>query len=235
MGSFGRIVATLCLLAATADAEPELLDRSVAGVDDQVVLWSELNLRAQLELQAQGRNPRFLVEAELAVERRRILDEMVDELVVVKKAQKDSLEVDPALVEEHLDVEFNRIKRSIGDAELVTMLERSGMTERQLKQRYRKQILHRLLFEQMVSELAYRQFITRRDVEAFRDSFAAEPPPKMSISQINLKVTPADSVLDRARAQLTTIQKELDGGRNFASVARCPPSSVLPSTSGPVR
>ena len=220
MGPFGRIVATLCLLAATADAEPELLDRIVAVVDDQVVLWSELNLRAQLELQAQGRNPRFLVEAELAVERRRILDEMVDELVVVKKAQKDSLEVDPALVEEHLDVEFNRIKRSIGDAELVTMLERSGMTERQLKQRYRKQILHRLLFEQMVSELAYRQFITRRDVEAFRDSFAAEPPPKMSISQINLKVTPADSVLDRARAQITTIQKELDGGRDFASVAR---------------
>ena len=104
MGPFGRIVATLCLLAATADAEPELLDRIVAVVDDQVVLWSELNLRAQLELQAQGRNPRFLVEAELAVERRRILDEMVDELVVVKKAQKDSLEVDPALVEEHLDV-----------------------------------------------------------------------------------------------------------------------------------
>ena len=220
MGPFGRIVATLCLLAATADAEPELLDRIVAVVDDQVVLWSELNLRAQLELQAQGRNPRFLVEAELAVERRRILDEMVDELVVVKKAQKDSLEVDPALVEEHLDVEFNRIKRSIGDAELVTMLERSGMTERQLKQRYRKQILHRLLFEQMVSELAYRQFITRRDVEAFRDSFAAEPPPMMSISQINLKVTPADSVLDRARAQITTIQKELDDGRDFASVAR---------------
>ena len=122
MGPFGRIVATLCLLAATADAEPELLDRIVAVVDDQVVLWSELNLRAQLELQAQGRNPRFLVEAELAVERRRILDEMVDELVVVKKAQKDSLVVDPALVEEHLDVEFNRIMRSIGDAELVLML-----------------------------------------------------------------------------------------------------------------
>jgi len=220
MGRLGRIVAILVLLAGRADAAPELLDRIVAVVDDQVVLWSELNLRTQLELQSQGRNPRFLVESELDVERRRILEEMVDELVVVKKAQKDSLEVDPALVEEHLDVEFNRIKRSIGDDELTEMLHRSGMTERQLKHRYRKQIHHRLLFEQMVSELAYRQFITRRDVDAFRDSFATKLPPKLSVSQINLKVTPADSVLERARAQITTIQSELDAGRDFAAVAR---------------
>lgn len=220
MGRLGRIVALLLLLAARADAAPELLDRIVAVVDDQVVLWSELNLRTQLELQSQGRNPRFLIESELDAERHRVLDEMVDELVVVKKAQKDSLEVDPALVEEHLDVEFSRIKREIGVDELTEMLQRSGMSERQLKQRYRKQIRHRLLFEQMVSELAYRQFITRRDVEAFRDSFATALPPKLSVSQINLKVTAADSVLERARAQITTIQSELDAGRDFAAVAR---------------
>jgi peptidyl-prolyl cis-trans isomerase SurA len=214
------ILVALCLLAGRAGAEPELLDRIVGVVDDQVVLWSELNLRTQLDLQAQGRNPMFLPEAELVAENQRVLTGMIDELIVVKKAQKDSLEVDPTLVEEHLDVEFGRIKRSIGDVELVEMLERSGMTERQLKQRYRKQIRHRLLYEQMVSELSYRQFITRRDVESFRDSFATALPPKLSVSQINLKVTPADSVLERAREQITTIQNELGAGRDFAEVAR---------------
>lgn len=214
------ILVALCLLAGRAGAEPELLDRIVGVVDDQVVLWSELNLRTQLDLQAQGRNPMFLPETELVAENQRVLTGMIDELIVVKKAQKDSLEVDPTLVEEHLDVEFGRIKRSIGDVELVEMLERSGMTERQLKQRYRKQIRHRLLYEQMVSELSYRQFITRRDVESFRDSFATALPPKVSVSQINLKVTPADSVLERAREQITTIQNELGAGRDFAEVAR---------------
>ena len=214
------ILVALCLLAGRAGAEPELLDRIVGVVDDQVVLWSELNLRTQLDLQAQGRNPMFLPETELVAENQRVLTGMIDELIVVKKAQKDSLEVDPTLVEEHLDVEFGRIKRSIGDVELVEMLERSGMTERQLKQRYRKQIRHRLLYEQMVSELSYRQFITRRDVESFRDSFATALPPKLSVSQINLKVTPADSVLERAREQITTIQNELGAGRDFAEVAR---------------
>lgn len=209
-----------CGLAARVSAAPELLDRIVAIVDDQVVLWSELNLRTQLDLQSQGRNPMFLSEAELTDARRRVLDEMVDELVVVKKAEKDSLQVDANLLQEHLDAEFGRIKSSIGERELTAMLERSGMTERQLKQRYRKQIRHRLLFEQMVSELAYRQFINRRDVEAFRDSFAVTLPPKVSISQINLKVTPDESVLARARDQVDKIQQELNAGRDFAVVAR---------------
>lgn len=219
-----RFAALVCLLtaawAARVDAAPELLDRIVAVVDDQVVLWSELNLRTQLELQSQGRNPMFLSEPELQDARRLVLDEMVDELVVVKKAEKDSLEVDANLLQEHLDAEFGRIKSNIGERELAAMLERSGMSERQLKQRYRKQIRHRLLFEQMVSELAYRQFITRRDVEAFRDSFTVGLPPKLSISQINLKVSPADSVLDRARQQIVTIQQALGEDEDFAVVAR---------------
>lgn len=217
-----RISVAICLLCTRVDAVPELLDRIVAVVDDQIVLLSELNLRLQMELQAQGRNPMFLSESEAASENARILNEMVDELVVVKKAEKDSIQADASLVEEHLDVEFNNIKRRIGETELANMLERSGMTERQLKHRYRKQIRHRLLFEQMVSEMAYRQFITRRDVEAFRDSFATRLPPKVSVSQINLKVTPADSVLERARAQIAVIEQALDADTDgdFTAIAR---------------
>ena len=41
-----------------------------------------------------------------------------------------------------------------------------------------------------------------------------------SISQINLKIAPADSVVDRARAQIAVIESELDAGRPFAEVAR---------------
>ena len=224
---FARILVLSCVLtvgvvaAARVDAEPELLDRIVAVVDDQVVLWSELNLRTQLDLQAQGRNPMFLAESELMEERRRVLVEMVDELVVVKKAEKDSLEVDGELLQEHLDAEFGRIKENIGDTELALMLERSGMSERQLKQRYRTQIRHRLLFEQMVNELAYR---AEKDVEdmlqSFRDSFATSMPPKLSISQINVKVAPDASVLARAREQIATIRQEFDKGQDFAAVAR---------------
>jgi peptidyl-prolyl cis-trans isomerase SurA len=203
-----------------AEAQPELLDRIVAVVDDQVVLWSELEVRTHLGLQQQGRNPLFLPEQELAGERRRVLDGMVDELVVIKKAQRDSIEVDPERVEEYLDAEFGRMRSSMAPGELEQLLERSGMTERQLKARERKRIRHQLLYEQMISTQAYRQFITRRDVDLFREAHRDSLPPKLSVSQINLKVAPADSVVERARGQIERIQQQLDSGEAFAAVAR---------------
>ncbi len=208
------------LLPSPAPAEPELLERIVAVVDDQVVLWSELELRTLLELQQQGRNPAFLDPVEVAGERRRVLEEMVDELVVVKKAQKDSIEVDPLQVEEYLNSEIGRMRASMAPGEMEQLLENSGMTERQLKARERKRIRHRLLYDQMVSQLAYQQYITRRDVEAFREAWLDSLPPKISVSQVNLKVTPAEEVRSAARERIDRIRQRLDSGEEFAAVAR---------------
>lgn len=217
---FGSLLPLLLLVAGEALCEPHLLDRIVAVVDDQVVLWSDLELRTLLELQQDGRNPAFLTDGEVTVERQRVLGDMVDELIVVKKAQKDSIEIDASRVEELLGDEFARLKGAMEPGELEQMLERSGMTERQLKFRQRKKIRHQLLYEQMVSQLAYRQFITRRDVDAFREAHFGTLPPKVSISQIQLLVSPADSILARARSQVERIQERLDAGEDFADVAR---------------
>ena len=217
---FLGLLAGCALFPSRGPAEPELLDRIVAVVDDQVVLWSELELRTLLQLQQQGRNPAFLELEDVAEERRRVLEDMVAELVVVKKAQKDSIEVDPVQVEEYLNAEFGRMRASMGPGELEQLLENSGMTERQLKARERKRIRNRLLYDQMVSQLAYQQYLTRRDVEAFREAWLDSPPPKVSVSQINLKIVPADSVRLRARERIDRIQERLDSGEEFAEVAR---------------
>ena len=222
-GRFRRLLPLLAccaLLPSRAPAAPELLERIVAVVDDQVVLWSELEMRTLMEFARMGRNPAFLDPAEVAGERRRILEEMVDELVVVKKAQKDSIEVDPAQVEEYLSSEFGRMRDAMAPGELEMLLENTGMTERQLKARERKKIRHRFLYDQMISQLAYQQYITRRDVEAFRDDHLDSLPPRFSVSQINLKVTPADSVRLRARERIDRIRQRLDSGEEFAAVAR---------------
>ena len=125
-----------------AEAVPELLDRIVAVVDDQVILWSELNLRLSLELQQQGLT--YLGPDEIGRRRERTLNEMIDEQVVVLKARKDSLEIDYSRVDELLNAELGRIKDSIDPAEFENMLERTGISERQLKTRYRKQIRNRI-------------------------------------------------------------------------------------------
>lgn len=201
-----------------AEAVPELLDRIVAVVDDQVILWSELNLRLSLELQQQGLT--YLGPDEVARRRERTLNEMMDEQVVVLKARKDSLEIDYSRVDELLNAELGRIKDSIDPPEFEDMLERTGISERQLKTRYRKQIQNRMLYEQMLGQLAYRTFITRGDVELFRNAHADTLPSKISISQINIKVSPSQEVLTRSMGKISRIEEELEAGGEFAELAR---------------
>ena len=201
-----------------ADAFPELLDRIVAVVDDQVILWSELNLRLSLELQQQGAT--YLGPEEIARRRERTLNEMIDEQVVVLKARKDSLEIDYSRVDELLNAELGRIKDSIDPAEFEDMLERTGISERQLKTRYRKQIRNRMLYEQMLGQLAYRTFITRADVEQFRNAHADTLPFRISISQINIKVSPSQEVLAASMARISRIEEEIDAGSDFSDLAR---------------
>ena len=201
-----------------ADAYPELLDRIVAVVDDQVILWSELNLRLSLELQQQGLT--YLAPEEIDRRRERTLNEMIDEQVVVLKARKDSLEIDYSRVDELLNAELGRIKDSIDPAEFEDMLERTGISERQLKTRYRKQIQNRMLYEQMLGQLAYRTFITRGDVEQFRKAHTDSLPSKISISQINIEVSPSQEVLTASMARIARIEEEIQAGGDFAELAR---------------
>lgn len=215
----------LCLMLSylawptASAAQPQLLDRIVAVIDEEVILWSELSLRVRLELQQEGRGL-YMTPQELDQRMERTLEEMVNENVLVLKAQADSIEVDPAQVEEVLGSQLEQIKTSMDPTEYTALLERSGLTERQLKSRYRKQIRHRLLHEQITAQIAYRQFINRRDIVAFREQYADRLPSEVSISQISIKVKPAGDVVDAARGQIEEIQAALERGDEFASVAR---------------
>ena len=99
---------------------PELLDRIVAVVDDEVILWSELNFRVLEEMQLAGSYPTMA-----DIERRRVqtLDAMIDEQVLVSKAKHDSVEIDNTEVEELLNEQLGQIKNSLTPGELEEMLE----------------------------------------------------------------------------------------------------------------
>ena len=198
---------------------PALLDRIVAQVDESVILWSELNLRVLTELE-QVSDPRLVSPERIAELRERALSAMVDDEILVLKARKDSIEIDISEVEDVLKTEMERIRSRLGEGEFDAMLERTGLTQRQLKSRYRKQIHHRMLHDRYVSTLAYRSFISRRDVDAFREAHADSLPSRISLSQINIKVTPREEVLEAGMDRIGKIQRMIEAGEDFADVAR---------------
>lgn len=196
---------------------PELLDRIVAVVDDEVILWSELNFRVLEEMRLAGGYPSL---AEVESRRVLTLDTMIDEQVLVSKAKHDSVAIDNTEVEELLSDQLGHVKTSMAPGELEDMLERSGMSERQLKAKYRKQIRHQLLHRQMVRILASRQFVNRRDVNDYRQAHLDSLPAQVSLSQIFLKIEAGEDVLTEAQERLEEARKRLDRGDDFADVAR---------------
>jgi len=218
----GTLIAVFALTLASPPSAvraqpPELLDRIVAVVDDEVILWSELNMRVLMEMQQAGGYPTL---AEIERRRGLTLDEMIDEQVLISKAKRDSIEIDNTEVEELLSDQLDHLKDSMTEGELEEMLERSGMSERQLKAKYRKQIRHQLLHHQMVRILASRQFVTRRDVDEYREAHRDSLPDQVSLSQIFLKIEAGEGVLTGAQERLEQARQQLDAGADFADVAR---------------
>ena len=212
-------VVLMQLTAAAAADTPELLDRVVATVDGEAILWSELNLRLEIELRQQRRGL-YIAPEEVSQRRRSTLQSMIDEHILVSKARRDSVQVEPSRVDEVFNAEFNRIESSMEPKEFADMLKRSGLSERVLKNTIRKRVRRQLLSQQFISELAYRQFITRKDVEAYRQAHRDTLPAKVSLSQIHLRVRPEAETLSRARDKIDAIRARLDGGDAFAEVAR---------------
>jgi peptidyl-prolyl cis-trans isomerase SurA len=200
-------------------AAPELLDRIVAVVDNQVILWSEVNFRVLLELQERGYRQQPGAE-ELARLRQQALGQMIDENVLVLKAQKDSLQVDESQVESILNQRLQEIKSGMAAAEFNSMLERAGLSERQLKTRYRKDIRQNLLADQLRSLLVMRLYVGRKDVEAYRQTYGDSLPPRLSLSKISIKVKPAPEVLSGALAKIGEVRQKLQAGEAFADLAR---------------
>lgn len=212
------VVALLCSAPSSARAA-ELIDRIVASVDNYVILWSELNYRLRFEMEARNLtvySPPDSIEAL----RLRVLEDMVDEQVLILKAQKDSVQVDPTEIEEMLGQQFRMARSNMSDSEFGDMLERVGLTERQLKQRYRKEIRHRLLYRQMRSIVSFRQHITHREVEAFRQTLGDTLPLQISLSHIRAKIRPSDDVLAERRVRAEEIEIRLQDGEDFADLAR---------------
>ena len=218
-GTAALMMIVMRLTEASAADAPELLDRVVATVDGEAILWSELNLRLEIELRQQGLGL-YLTPEEVTRRRRNTLESMIDEHILVSKARRDSVQVEASRVDEAFNDEMSRIKSSVEQKEFADMLERSGLSERVLKNTIRKRVRRQLLSQQFISELAFRQFITRKDVEAFRQAHQDTLPARISLSQIHLRVRPEAETLNRARDKIGDIRARLDGGDAFAEVAR---------------
>ena len=208
-----RAALLVLLLAATGGAV-QLADRIVAVVDDDIILWSELQKEVYFQLMQRGISPEGN-EGLIEEMQQEILTAMVDNRVLVSRAREDSIEVDEQEIEEMLREQVASIRGGMSDGAYQEELERQGLSEKDLRDKLRKQIRRLLLQQDVMMRLSQGTTVSYRDVERFREAYADSLPASISISHI--MVRPGR---DRAREKAEELRRRLSAGADFMELAK---------------
>lgn len=217
-------IAIALVIPVVGGAAEEVVDRIVAVVERGVILQSEVDEYAQLQMLQSGRDIESLGSDEKERLRCSIVQDMIDERVLVAKAREDSIEVEPQQVEESLRSQMEEIKaRFPSEQAYREQLRREGTTERELRNRLRTQMERYLLREKLMQQLGQKVTVTFGDVQRFydahRDSLPVIPA-TVTFSHITRIARPGDSSLAVARERIRESRQRLDAGEDFADVAR---------------
>lgn len=219
------ILAIATLPVRAQEPEPELVDRIVAVVGDSVILASELDEQIE-RLRATGQpvpmDPQGLDEM-----KREQLEVMVNELVMIQAAERDSIAVPAADVQSQVDATVReQVSRFGTQAAFEEALSQEGLTLEQYRaivaqstrragiQQQFMATLQRDRTPPPVSDAEVRDFFEERRAELGRR------PATIEFQQVVVTPEPSDSAMARARAEAEAILEELVQGEDFATLAR---------------
>lgn len=224
-------VATICWAAATnepakpvarsssgAPAASTNADEIVARVNSDVILRRDLDMvtrNVRLDLARRGQS---LSAAETAQLERRVLEDMVDRLLLLQEAKAHA----PADLDSRLANALGGMeKRAGGAAALQAMLDEAGISAIS----YTNQMRDNLLIEGRLNELFQREIkISPEQAREFYDKNPEQfrQPEVVRASHILILVPPnaPEAVKAEKRAQIDVIRTRLEMGEKFADVAR---------------
>jgi peptidyl-prolyl cis-trans isomerase SurA len=216
---FAFVAAGLPSLAA----EPVLVDRVVAIVDEEAILLSDLNRAVDLyQLDRQYQElPEEPVTPEL---REETLQSLIESKLVIAAAKQADLTVEEDEITRRVDERIDELVKQYGSREaLAREMTRSGLTTDDFRDRYGNQ-----LREQQYLRLVIGRFIRPKvevlsnEVEEYYlghlDEMPAQPD-SVTLADILIRVQPAADARLEAQRKITLAQDALRAGEDFADVA----------------
>jgi len=210
-----------CTLAFAGQTIP--LDRVVAVVGDDIILESELNEALMGFLQNAGRA--IPTGDEFKAMQMKVLESMINDKLLVKEAEVESLTVTD---EEVFTARDQRIEALVGQVGSREALERElmdgyGLTVTKLKKNLYRQIKEQMLSGRLTQQLRDKNIPTRKEIEEFyteyRDSLPLEKE-SIHLAHIMRKIEPSDSVVRAAEQRIRRIEDELASGKPFEELAK---------------
>lgn len=226
------LIAALLALAASALPGPapaqtssEMVDRVVAVVGDSVVLESDVLIEVE-RLRASGQSIPASGPALDALKRQQ-LEAMVNELVLIHAAERDSVKVFDDEIDAQVDQTLSQMEGRVGGRQaLIQALEQEGMTlesyratlaqgvrRNAIRQRYMA-TLQRDRRPPPVTDQEIREFF-----EARRNEIGTRPA-TIEFRQVVLAPEPADSAREAALQEAEEVLAQLRDGDDFEVLAR---------------
>ena len=169
-------------------------------------------------LEQAARERRQVPDAMLAKVKEDILDNLIDREVLYQKSQKEGIKIGAQAVTDQL---ATIKKRFPSDAEFKKALDQMKLSESDIKSQIEKDMAIRELIDKQVAQ---KVVITDAQTKSYYDENPNmfEQPEQVKASHILIKVETDASETDKAKAriEIVKIQKKLQNGEDFATLAK---------------
>ena len=212
-----------CGRPGTPAVAEELLDAPIAFVADRVILQSEWE--AQVTLMAMQTKRSVSDPAVRDSVAPAILEQMINDELILIEAERDTLlKVSPEEINQALEEHIQNLKGQFAtEEEFLSELSREGLTERELRIRYRRDVRNQLLKQRLIQRKLGEVSISNGEVREFfatyRDSLPIQPQ-GIKLAHILMPVEASDATVDSARAAIARILGEIQAGLDFEEAAR---------------
>ena len=224
MTGVGRLIIFLIgllLLSISFSAAQQILDRIVAVVGDEIISDSELELQLTLYVNQMGIE--VTSEAQKNQLKAEMLEQMVNDRVLLRRQQKDTtIEVTSREVEESVKEQLDRVKSEFTEEEFKAQLKAEGLTESELKKRYREQTKEKMMTDRLIGIKLSKVSVSTREVKDFYETYKdsiPDQPEAVKLSHILLEIGPSSETLDSLRSRAEGIRDMAAGGEDFARLA----------------
>ncbi len=215
----------LPMAAAAQDPQPDMVDRVVAVVGDSAILASQVE--EQIERRRAFGEPVPTDPEALAQLRRQELESLVNELVMIQAAQRDSIAVAPSDVEAQVAATLSEQERRFGGrTAFEAALEAEGMSLQQYRETVAEGVRRagiRQQFEAVLQRDRRPPPVTDAEVREFFEARRAElgrRPATIEFAQVVVTPEPSDSARAAATAEAQRAIEALREGEDFETVAR---------------
>ncbi len=199
-----------------APASGESIDKIVAIVGEEVILKSDLD--GQLFFMSQMDKSINMKDKDT---RKRVLDGLIDQLLLVSKAIKDSVTISDEEVNQRIELHIQSETKRFGSEKRVEQV--YGMSIPRMKSEIRDKIRHNLLVQSLVSQKFADVKITQKEIEDFyKQNIDSLPmlPPSIQLYHLVKKVDASLETKQNIYESALKVRDSIIAGGDFADFAK---------------